>query len=215
MTHPWLRFGSPVKRPSYITQGWAEARAAEVGGQHYGLDFRARTGDPIYAAGDGVVEFARVGSETAGNWIGIRHEGGLLTRYLHLSKLKVARGQRVQKGQIVGLAGSTGYSSGPHLHFDAIVPNKAALTIYEGLFGRPVGGYPLTDFGYKVPAEPLVPADGYSQERVVLPAVRLGIRLYADIPRRSLLSFSVGTIAAVAGLTGLAFSIVFFVRSRA
>jgi murein DD-endopeptidase MepM/ murein hydrolase activator NlpD len=84
---------------------------------HAGLDFRAATGTPVRAAGDGVVVWA--GSRGGyGNCVIIDHGHSLATLYGHLSSIALGTGRRVSKGQIIGRAGSTGYSTGPHLHFE-------------------------------------------------------------------------------------------------
>lgn len=212
--HPWLRFVSPVNRPSTATQGWGRPRPASVGGQHRGLDLSAKVGDPVYAVGDGVVEFARTDPEsTAGLWVGIRHEDHLLTRYLHLSRVLVTVGQVVRAGQMIGQAGTTGFSEGPHLHFDAIL-GKDRLAEYVQLFGMPQGGFgPASDFGYKVPAEPLIPVDTYSQAGVVADARAYGIPLYAEVARGPSPKGVAGAIAAVAGLSALVAAGVFLYRT--
>lgn len=84
---------------------------------HTGIDISARTGTPIRAAADGVV--IQASRERAyGNCIIIDHGGGVSTLYGHCSRLYVSSGQRVSKGQVIGAVGSTGYSTGPHLHFE-------------------------------------------------------------------------------------------------
>ncbi len=84
---------------------------------HAGIDFRAPTGTPILAAANGTVTFA--GSNGGyGKMVDIDHGNGLVTRYAHLSSIGVHEGQRVKGGERIGLAGSTGRSTGPHLHFE-------------------------------------------------------------------------------------------------
>ena len=84
---------------------------------HLGTDFAASTGTPARTVSDGVVEFA--GTQNGyGNVIFIKHSSGHETVYAHLSKILVARGQSVSQGQTVGLVGSTGWATGPHLHFE-------------------------------------------------------------------------------------------------
>ena len=84
---------------------------------HLGTDFAASTGTPARTVGDGVVEFA--GSQNGyGNVVFIKHRNGHETVYAHLSKISVARGQAVNQGQTIGLVGSTGWATGPHLHFE-------------------------------------------------------------------------------------------------
>lgn len=84
---------------------------------HEGLDFTARSGTPIRAAADGIVTVA--GKLSAyGNLVKLNHGAGLETRYAHASKLLVKTGDRVVKGQVIALVGSTGRSTGPHLHYE-------------------------------------------------------------------------------------------------
>lgn len=84
---------------------------------HSGLDFRARQGTPIYAATDGrVVSAGRNGGY--GNYVKLDHAGNLATGYAHMSRIAVRRGQQVRRGQVIGYVGSTGLSTGPHLHYE-------------------------------------------------------------------------------------------------
>lgn len=84
---------------------------------HEGLDFPAAVGTPVYAAADGIVTTAE-GTHDYGNLLKIDHGAGLETRYAHNSRLLVKVGDRIQKGQKVALVGSTGRSTGPHLHYE-------------------------------------------------------------------------------------------------
>jgi murein DD-endopeptidase MepM/ murein hydrolase activator NlpD len=84
---------------------------------HEGLDFTANTGTPIRAAADGIVSTAEH-VPAYGNMVKINHGAGLETRYAHASKLLVHVGERVVKGQVVAQVGSTGRSTGPHLHYE-------------------------------------------------------------------------------------------------
>ena len=84
---------------------------------HAGLDFRARRGTPISAVSDGtVISAGRAGG--CGIAVKIRHSGGLETRYCHMSRMAVRRGASVRRGQVIGYVGSTGLSTGPHLHYE-------------------------------------------------------------------------------------------------
>ena len=87
------------------------------GRRHQGVDLPLKTGDPIYAAFTGKVRFAKYMSGF-GNLIIIRHENGIETFYAHLSKMHVKVGDWVNAGDVIGLGGSTGRSTGPHLHFE-------------------------------------------------------------------------------------------------
>jgi hypothetical protein len=82
---------------------------------HLGLDFRVPSGTPVLAMNDGIVLLARP-LYYEGNFVVLDHGQGLLTLYLHLSEFKVKEGDRVKRGQIVGLSGGTGRATGPHLH---------------------------------------------------------------------------------------------------
>ncbi|MFC4600152.1 M23 family metallopeptidase [Cohnella hongkongensis] len=87
---------------------------------HAGIDIGGNTGDPIYAAADGTVVEAGY-SSSHGNHILIKHSSGVQTHYSHLSKIIASSGDRVRKGEIIGELGSTGRSTGPHLHYEVIV----------------------------------------------------------------------------------------------
>ncbi len=88
------------------------------GWRHTGVDIAGPIGTPIYAAEDGVVETAGWNSGGYGNYIIINHGGGLRTLYGHASKLFVGRGEKVTRGQVIMAMGSTGRSTGSHLHFE-------------------------------------------------------------------------------------------------
>ncbi|WP_267739989.1 M23 family metallopeptidase [Myroides injenensis] len=85
---------------------------------HAGMDFSADIGTPVYASGDGKVIRANNELSGYGNLIEIDHGYGYETRYAHLSKYNVKQGQSVKRGDIIGFVGSTGRSSGPHLHYE-------------------------------------------------------------------------------------------------
>ena len=105
--------------PGSITSRYGMRRHPILGYRrmHSGLDFRARHGTPIYAATDGTVNFSgRNGGY--GNFVRIRHGGGLSTGYAHMSRIAVRNGEEVRRGQVIGYVGSTGLSTGPHLHYE-------------------------------------------------------------------------------------------------
>ncbi|MEE1899608.1 M23 family metallopeptidase [Flavobacterium rakeshii] len=85
---------------------------------HAGMDFSAKTGTPIYATGDGVVQRADSKATGYGNHIVIKHGFGYETLYAHLSKYNVKVGQKVKRGDVIGFVGSTGRSEAPHLHYE-------------------------------------------------------------------------------------------------
>ena len=95
-----------------------------VGAIHTGIDFRAETGEPIRATGPGtVISAGRQGGY--GLAVDVDHGNGVVTRYGHMSSLSVAPGEKLKTGDVVGLAGSTGRSTGPHLHYETRVAGDA------------------------------------------------------------------------------------------
>jgi murein DD-endopeptidase MepM/ murein hydrolase activator NlpD len=87
-------------------------------GWHPGIDIAARLGDPIYASDNGVVIYAGWNSWGYGNLVVVEHGNGWQTWYAHNSEIYVGCGQNVYQGSVIAAAGSTGRSSGPHLHFE-------------------------------------------------------------------------------------------------
>jgi murein DD-endopeptidase MepM/ murein hydrolase activator NlpD len=100
---------------------------------HTGIDIGNRTGTPIYAADDGYVVLAGVNTWGYGNQVLVDHGNGYLTRYAHLHTIGVRAGQSVSRDQKIGTMGSTGRSTGPHLHFEII---------YGSTFRNPLGFLP-------------------------------------------------------------------------
>lgn len=90
---------------------------------HNGHDWAVNTGTKVRAAAEGVVELAYF-SESYGYNILINHNNGFKTRYAHLSEVKVSKGEKVEQGQVIALSGSTGFSTGPHLHFEVVKDGK-------------------------------------------------------------------------------------------
>ena len=84
---------------------------------HKGIDLAAKTETPIYATANGIVEIAQF-SKSAGNWVMINHQNGYKTKYFHMTSFAVKPKQEVKAGDLVGYVGTTGYSSGPHLHYE-------------------------------------------------------------------------------------------------
>ncbi|WP_241461678.1 M23 family metallopeptidase [Aurantiacibacter luteus] len=114
-----LREGLIQPVPGAVTSRFGMRRHPILGYRrmHSGLDFRAASGTPIYAVTDGVVNFAgRNGGY--GNFVRLRHAGNLSTGYAHMSRIAVSNGQNVRRGQVIGYVGSTGLSTGPHLHYE-------------------------------------------------------------------------------------------------
>jgi murein DD-endopeptidase MepM/ murein hydrolase activator NlpD len=90
---------------------------------HSGMDFSAKIGTDVYATGDGTVTFA-AWKQGYGNCIIINHGYGYETLYGHLSKYKVRVGQKVKRGEVIGLVGNSGKSTGPHLHYEVMIRGK-------------------------------------------------------------------------------------------
>ena len=109
-------FALPVKDNFRFTSGFGP----RWGRMHNGSDFAGPKGTPIYATADGVVTYAgRLSS--FGNFVRIQHEFGIETSYAHQSKLRVKVGQRVSRGDRIGDMGTTGRSTGNHLHYEVRV----------------------------------------------------------------------------------------------
>jgi murein DD-endopeptidase MepM/ murein hydrolase activator NlpD len=92
--------------------------------QHKGVDLAGAIGTPIHAAADGIVSRADWFS-SYGLYVSLEHGGTLQTRYGHMSRLNVAAGQRVHKGDVIGYIGTTGRSTGPHLHYEVRIAGEA------------------------------------------------------------------------------------------
>jgi len=125
----------PVKNAVFGSGfGYRNDPFAGLRSRHDGLDFSAPTGTPVVAAADGVVLTASWHPEF-GNMIDIDHGDGLQSRYAHLSQLDVAESKIVRRGEKIGAVGSTGRSTGPHLHFEVRmfgVPQNPAAFLKRG-----------------------------------------------------------------------------------
>jgi murein DD-endopeptidase MepM/ murein hydrolase activator NlpD len=108
----------------YISSGFTTGRryveAFNVSTGHRAIDYAASSGTPIRSVGDGTVTFAGWNSQGYGYLTKIRHNSVFSTNYAHQSRLAVSYGQKVSQGQIIGYVGSTGFSTGPHLHFEMV-----------------------------------------------------------------------------------------------
>jgi murein DD-endopeptidase MepM/ murein hydrolase activator NlpD len=115
---------------------------------HKGIDYAAPTGTPVRTVGDGVVEFA--GTQRGyGNVIEIKHRSDMTTVFAHLSRIDVQKGQKVEQGDKIGAVGSTGFSTGPHLHFEFRVDgeHRDPLTLVaEGGGAAPLSAAAKSDF---------------------------------------------------------------------
>jgi murein DD-endopeptidase MepM/ murein hydrolase activator NlpD len=106
------------------------------GRMHRGVDIAGPVGTPIYSAGPGVVVRSGWNSGGYGNMVDIRHPDGSMTRYAHNSRNLVREGQEVRQGQQIAEMGSTGYSTGPHLHFEIHLPDQGTVNPMALLPGR-------------------------------------------------------------------------------
>jgi murein DD-endopeptidase MepM/ murein hydrolase activator NlpD len=110
----------PVRGTSHVSMYYGQNENPFTGLWyiHKGIDISTyRSGDPVLATADGKVSY--VGYEAGfGNYIIITHSHGFITRYAHMSSFRVQKGQKVQQGQIIGMIGNTGLSTGPHLHYE-------------------------------------------------------------------------------------------------
>ena len=114
-----MTFAEPVRGHAINSKFGMRRLGGEPGArQHKGVDIAAATGTSVYGSAEGVV--MRIGYDPAGygNFIEMRHPNGMTSLYGHLSRVDVASGDKVTTGQRIGLIGSTGYSTGPHLHFE-------------------------------------------------------------------------------------------------
>jgi murein DD-endopeptidase MepM/ murein hydrolase activator NlpD len=100
--------------------GWRIDPIYRTRAMHTGMDFPSKTGRPVYATGDGVVENVESNFWGYGNIVLVNHGFGYQTMYAHLSEFKSKIGQKVKRGEVVGLIGSTGKSTAPHLHYEVI-----------------------------------------------------------------------------------------------
>lgn len=100
--------------------GWRVDPIYKTRHMHTGMDFTAAKGTEVYATGDGVVQIVENKAWGYGRSIVINHGYGYQTRYAHLSAIGVSEGQTVKRGHLIGLVGSTGRSTGPHLHYEVV-----------------------------------------------------------------------------------------------
>lgn len=171
---------------SYVNSGWGSDRSYRgVGKFHNGFDYPSAPGKPIFAAASGTILGAGdKAPDPSGKMITIDHGDGWRTRYLHLDKIFVKKGEAVTSGQRIGNSGSSGIKvSQAHLHFDVRVTPEG-LAAYLARFGKPKAGAPWpgekASSGVGVPAEPLIPVDVYA-DAVRANAERYGIPLYKGV----------------------------------
>ena len=121
-------YSYPVTNPTGVSQ--------QYHGLHRGVDIRAPKGTPAVAIASGMVVEVRQDLFGYGHHVRIAHEGTMSTLYAHLSKIEVTVGQRVEQGQEIGQVGTTGWSTGSHLHFE-ILQNASAVNPAEYLSDNP------------------------------------------------------------------------------
>lgn len=150
----------PSKRPGVFIKPIAGAKLTQEYGAtkfaqrayktkfHNGIDFAASIGTPVLAADEGTIfAVGNNGRVQYGKYIVIRHPNGLSTMYAHLSRQSVAVGDSVKRGDVIGYAGNTGYSTGPHLHFTVYLSSSVQLKSIGGAGVVPVG-YTLDPLDY-------------------------------------------------------------------
>lgn len=113
-----LNIKNMIRQPGGF--GWRTHPIYKTQEFHPGMDFPAAEGVPIYATGDGVVESSDANMQGYGNHVVINHGYSYQTLYGHMSKIIAKAGQKVKRGQLIGLVGSTGLSTAPHLHYEVI-----------------------------------------------------------------------------------------------
>ncbi|MBI4132290.1 MAG: peptidoglycan DD-metalloendopeptidase family protein [Candidatus Sungbacteria bacterium] len=148
--------GWPLPNPIFITQYFGNtsfARSGAYSGKgHNGIDLRAAVGTPIFAAERGVVRAVGdtdLGCRRAsyGRWILIDHDNGLATLSAHLSLIKVGAGDGVNRGELIGYSGKTGYATGPHLHLSVFARQAVSVgQLVSRVCGRTMT-LPLSPFG--------------------------------------------------------------------
>lgn len=114
---------TPLEQKVYITSSKYGMRTHPITKKkkaHLGYDLAAAMGSKVYATADGRVQLTKISNAGYGNYIEIKHRFGFETRYGHLSKILVVDNQYVKQGDLIGLVGSTGLSTGPHLHYEII-----------------------------------------------------------------------------------------------
>ncbi|MFA6353850.1 MAG: peptidoglycan DD-metalloendopeptidase family protein [Candidatus Paceibacterota bacterium] len=161
----------PSKLPSGKVLSWpldaiiiTSSYGLRSGGVHYGIDFRARTPLPVYAMADGVVDGVgdtdiQCPGVSFGRFVLIKYNNGLASTYGHLSLIKVTKGQKVLRGQIVAYSGNTGYSTAPHLHVSVYARDAVAVKTI-----------PSKSCPGKVLTQPISPTNGYLNPINYLPS---------------------------------------------
>ena len=192
---PGVDFVTPILG-AHVFSGWGRPRPGR-NGVHEGIDIEAQPGTPIFAAEGGTLE-GPFREDFAGLFIRIRHPGGFVTRYMHLSSVEAPAGP-VFRGQLVAKSGTSGTSGSgtPHLHFDVHL-DRDRLDLFSARFGRPTTGFgTCRSFGCAVPSEPLIPVASYSA-RTIQDAADNNVRLYRS-PRRPIRTLAIAVGVGVGG----------------
>lgn len=174
-----IPFARPIKNPFEPSQGWFANRVTRKQ-QHQGMDFRAPEGRPVYAIAPGVIVVSKDGSETAGNYIVIKHTGaaheGFSSRYLHLSRRRPGMrvGREVTFGELIGYSGNTGLSDAPHLHMDMQASPQLVAKL-KGLGLMETGRTMANTAGVNVPVEQFIDGTGTKGQWVAIGGAPSGV----------------------------------------
>ncbi|GEO20786.1 M23 family metallopeptidase [Cyclobacterium qasimii] len=149
---------------------------------HHGTDLKLNTGDPVRSAFDGIVRITSYERYGYGHYVVVRHRNGLETLYGHLSKKEVKVGQEVRAGEVLGLGGSTGRSTGPHLHFEVRYKGLSInpIEIFDFDIGRikaPVYNITAQSFDHEIKMREAVYHRIRSGDNLSLIAQRYGVRV--------------------------------------
>lgn len=149
---------------------------------HHGTDLKLAVGDPVKAVFDGIVRVRSYERYGYGHYVVIRHRNGLETLYGHLSKVHVVVGQEIRAGEILGLGGNTGRSTGPHLHFEVryrgLSIDPTELFDFEiGRIKSPVFMLTATSFEHEIRLREAIYHRVRSGENLSVIARRYGVRM--------------------------------------
>jgi len=122
---------NPIDSDGYISSAFGYRTSPFTGKKefHSGLDIATRKGSPVYATADGMIAYAKK-KGLLGNLVTINHGHGIISRYGHLDKILVKRGEKVKRGDTIALVGNTGRSTGPHVHYEVRL-NKVPVNPYN------------------------------------------------------------------------------------
>jgi murein DD-endopeptidase MepM/ murein hydrolase activator NlpD len=118
---------APVQmNKAQVSTGFGQRKNPTTGKEqlHTGIDFRIAEGEPVFATADGIIVESRF-DKLRGNYVVVKHDEVYSTSYSHMKALRVESGELVKTGQAIGFVGSTGLSTGPHLHYEVLKEGKA------------------------------------------------------------------------------------------